>query len=80
MMGLTLGTASLKHDLVNLSDSSEDRKAEMTANSKQIANLNHAPKCAKMDTHCVELIVACDRWSLGQRLHATMSIFAHLSA
>ncbi len=66
-MGLTLGTASFKHDLVHLSDNSEDRKAEMTASTKQIANRNQAPKCAKMDTRCVELLVSRDRWSLGQR-------------
>ena len=86
MVGLILGTASSKHDLVHLPDNSDDRKAEMTASTKQIANRNQAPKCAKMDTHCVKLLVSRDRWSLGQRLRETstltqcVSIFAHLGA
>ena len=66
MVGLTLRTAAFKHDLVNLSDNMEKRQAEVTADAKQIVTLNQGFRCAKVDTHCVKLVVLYDRCSLGQ--------------
>lgn len=66
VVGLTLRTAAFKHDFINLSDNMENRQAEVTADAEQVVSLNQGFRCATVDTHCVKLVVLCDRCSLGQ--------------
>ncbi len=47
---------SSMRDFVKNSVDMEDCKAEMTPNAKQIVTLSQRLRCAKMGTHCVELL------------------------